>query len=1341
MSVSRFSALALVILLAAGGASAATYTVSKNLNPDANPGQFQTIQAAVNATTAAGDVVLILDTEIYAEQVTIDGREDHPWKMPKHATNNIVGGKNGITIRYVPQAGNSLARPTIRYQDKINVSPKDRREGATEGDTLGSSNNFATNGALRIIRASGITIEGINIDGGGSYPFANPGVWREKETDNSGKYPLCHGNSAVAVVVSSNVQIRDCKLTNAFFGIAVKDRNTGGIFANRNPGDNDVTIPLSKFGGTGYHLFEYNRLANNDVGVYFESSWDRGSTIRYNLIYGSYHRVAKPTDTEAADWASAGIKFKDNYLSPVAIYNNTFFENEANIAGGWQIGAQHLLYNNIFGRRKISATSTNQFADPQNNAVMDGKFPNRMFNCLFSATQEIQIQSQAFDQDKCAPHVRATYISDVSFRNNMPKPESDSSMFVHNYSCNYGTPGNPQPDQPGVWRQNTTGPKPGGLMTADRNNQNAAAFPRAANIRWLETAGLTISGQQGASMILQNLFESTDSGSANFLVPKWSDTLVQKYIKGQGWADGTRNEAGEIPDIGAVQSSGKKPYTGAAPESRIRIQPAGPVMLSGGTATADIMVTTEVGSLSNVKVKSIRWIAPIPDNEGKDPGNVIIVGTGAIQNLTAGQSLNAGSNIGVKFTVTASTPLPKYGFFEIVVEGTSNGKTVTSDVGFLPYRELKYTLKVEFFDPTGTMTTARTWIDAGEPYRMRVRAFTIEDNGREVEYTDILHELSFRLMYEDGMLAYIRNSVGGTVRDTAANVRSGVVYPVYIEKAGGAIVSTSGTHTVNKDNYYVFLGTSQIEVRAGPPFQLKFLNPGPERLISPPALTVPDGMLPLITRGVRETVEVQVQDRFENPVGAGHDVKIEVDRTNVGNVDKTTSKTEADGVARFIAEVTNGARYDAVRMTASATMSIPGGRNTDVAGFQVGRVMDRLEIFYGDAGTGKEIDTNTGNWVRVTVKALSGGEVMPGKQQYVCVTPSDSRLMLAAAADGTGGATGSTTFPMANGVAVFYVGAEQSVEGGLDVSYQKTAGCDDGDFSLLDGSEAGIVFTKPETSLLWAVVFGDGTGRPDSVIVKFARVGDLPDRVELKWPSVAVDGVQTISVTGDKINVRDSVTLMVDFRGATTGGQSGARFLMGYTSISGNGRGLVTLYNGAASDDFFIDGVLDGVGPVIAAGEGGRGSPYLIENLNPGVSADTLIVQISEAIGGGDQLLGNAIFYSPTGGDPAVEVGTPLEVAIASADAGGGYRLIVTGATRPDSGGWIRFNPSGEVLDRADNPVTGGANGPHLLNRWVQVGKKEVSPMIDSAWYTSNSGTGYRNFVFVAFNKPVALDA
>ncbi len=235
---------------------------------------YKSVQSAIDAAKD-GDEVVIMDFAVYKEQVTIANK------------------KNFILRSDNPK---SLRKPTIQYQDKKNVGPTTCDEAKID-----SLINFDQNGALRVMRSSGVIIDGIKVDGGGASYFAYPRVW---DGDQKCQHPLFHGNAAVVVWISGAVVVRNCDLMNSYFGISFKDRNEGGIYANANPADNKkwAVVPLSGFGKTGNHIVEYNRIHGNSWGIYFESTWDLGTVIRYNLIYENFQPTAKVTDIQKLTW-------------------------------------------------------------------------------------------------------------------------------------------------------------------------------------------------------------------------------------------------------------------------------------------------------------------------------------------------------------------------------------------------------------------------------------------------------------------------------------------------------------------------------------------------------------------------------------------------------------------------------------------------------------------------------------------------------------------------------------------------------------------------------------------------------------------------------------------------------------------------------------------------------------------------------------------------------------------------------------------------------------------------------------------------------------------------------
>jgi len=1328
MSVRRLSVPMLVMLavmLAAGTAFAQTgkrkqadshIGVAKNLN-NFEDAQYTSIQAAVNAAKA-GQTIEILDTEVYDGQVTIDGRETSPWTA-------VTGGsKHGLRIRYVPPSGtapnSNFARPTIRYRDTQNTSPTSVQQAKTDGELPGSGGNFETCGALRIIRAEGVVIDGIAVDGVSAYPFGASGVWCDQNGQNCSN--LFHGSAAITLVVAGGAVIRNCDIKNAYFGINVKDRNTGGVFGNPNPADNDNTVPLSTFGTVGGHLIEYNRIHNNSVGMFFESAWDLGSSVRYNLIYNNNHTTTTSglITIDKNNQSAGAFLFKDMYLSPVAIYNNTLYNNTGNFLGNWKMGGQHLIFNNIFSK-----------SDPEKNPspymVIDALFPNRMHNCVFSANVQIQTQQQSnFNCDNAlAPG--GAYVNDVRLQGFANPEKSRVNLKI----CNNGVPTNP-PQTQGVDMT-----QPGARILGAQQN-TIPRFPttgdNVANVRWLQTEGYNAGG-----VSLAALFQSVDETNANFLVPKWDHPDVIEYIKNKGWTNiGVRNADGTLADLGAFPSSGGQQKTVG------RLKPSNVVLVSGGTrADASVFFSVEGGAtFSNPKIKYLRWVAPIPvQTESSWANDFTIVPASSLQRITNPPPtvLSVGNN---QFTFTLPSALAgssQYGFFEIVVEGTdANGNTVVSDVGFLPYRQLEYFLDVEFYNGTTKVTSVK----AGDQITMRVTA----RRGTSPFSTGPLNELTFRLQSAADAFVY---SPGGAELTSVKNATTPISnHTVYFTKAGKESVMGTGLYESGSQRL-VFLGVGDITVLPADPKKLVFVNPIPKSQVGE------NGIPPVINRGLPLDVLVEVRDMYDNPVGAGQTVGIVSNYPDRGNVVSPTATTGADGVARFVANVTNGETNDRFELTASMT-----GVTPDVALLRIGRVMDRLLVFYGNVGGGtawaadweanadSAIIGTIGEWKKVVVKAVSPDAVLTTQGGFVLVEPDNPLLIFASNPDGTGQ---GTIFPVTNGVATFYVGSlpsDVNVMGGITVTLLRSNDPGDRNNAISPGQRGEITFEKRIEGIIDAMVYGDGNGRPLRVDIRYDGSGATfasgltkPDSVSLTWAR-GEEALITAAVT-----VLDSVTIRASFVNA-----AGASLFTttGYTDISGDGRNLVMVYGGSATDDGVNAAfpVYEAIGPVIAAGGeqiAGRNSPIIMENLDPANVLDTIIIQLSEPLRGGaaESFVGaTSIVYSETGGDPATG-GTPLEVESAFLDVNSGanaYRLVLArGATRPQGGGWIRFNGANESIKDMAGQQGPSDNGVHVNNRWVQLIKKEVPPSVEAAWYTSDPITGIQDFVYLTFNKKVDL--
>lgn len=432
-----------------------TITVSKN-----GAGQFSSVQEAVDAAEP-GDQIVILDSETYEEQVTIDST------------------KSGITLK-----SQADPKPEIRWQDRKHIHPLDAN------DVINEIIDYDCNGALRILGTSGIIVDGIAVDGDGPFIFGAKEVWDQI-------IDFQHGNAAITISRSADIIIRNCETKNAFIGIYINDAAIGGIGSfGVNPSDVMISH-VSKFGSTGNHLIEENRIHNNSWGLFLETIWGLGSVVRYNLFFENHHysdefaQEVKNFTDEGTHNPGGAVLFKDDLMSPVAIYNNTFWRNFMRFASVWQSGGQHLVFNNIYGTpfRYL----TDYFDFPVETLVTDTVFKNRMHNCVYASQ---------FEEASVSINDGDTVVTGVNIIPGFEVEKSGSQISK------------------------------GALIIKP--------FPNEAENRWLETE-----------------FISTDPDNPDFLTPDWDNPFVQEFIVNKGWAAcGLRDSDGSMADIGAISSVG-----------------------------------------------------------------------------------------------------------------------------------------------------------------------------------------------------------------------------------------------------------------------------------------------------------------------------------------------------------------------------------------------------------------------------------------------------------------------------------------------------------------------------------------------------------------------------------------------------------------------------------------------------------------------------------------------------------------------------------------------------------------------------------------------------------------
>jgi len=1376
MSAKRLGAVVLILagLLAQTAYSQIVRTVTKD--PDHDGPRYTTIQAAVDAARP-NDIVEIIDLSVYAEQVTIDST------------------KGGLTIRSL----NPTARekPVIRWQDVTNRDPLT----STAAQTPGNRSTFEECGALRILRAANITIDGIRISGGGAAPFTSPDVWCTRSangTFGAPCHPLTHGNAAIAIVVAGGAVIRNCDLDSAYFGIAVKDRNIGGVFANPNPGDVDVTVPLSGFGKTGNHLFEYNRINRNSVGIYFESSWDLGSTVRYNLIYNNFHQpgtVVRQTNnnattqvgtngiftgaTGADDFGAAAISFKDNFLSPVAIYNNTLYNNHMNFLGNWQVGAQHLLFNNI-----LSRVSSGSQAEPSYRNLIKN-FPNRMHHTVMSAYQEIQRGNQNYQPISysplnppggCVPS-EAIFVQGVQMGHGLSNPTATSTRLENVQGCyvngaNVVRPGAPVPGA-------------------------------GSEVRWLQTEGHAATG-------LPNLFQSVDPTNPNFLHPIWTNADVQSFIAGKGWP--AYGAQGSPPDIGAIQQGGRN-------NTIVRILPSDVVMVSGTTAEARFAVNVENGTFDNATVRAIRWIQPIP---ATGTGNwfgesTTPIPATSIRTVTVptGTTINTrgGTNV-INFTIPApSTEGTQYGFFEIVLEGTdASGNRVTSDVGFLPFRTLQHRLRIVVLPLDGM--TPLTEVNAGQPVRLHITPLSVNPQGVETPWQGTLDQLALSLL-SDPLARLYHSTTHQEFMYTNTLGPGANVFPVYFTKKTEETVGGSATAVIQGVEV-VFRGSVGVRVKAGTPAKVSFRDPFPRAdLEQPPGSGT---MMPaqIINPGAPRQVRVLVTDQWDNPV----DVVVPMSLTPEGqsasnaacvsvlNIVTPTANTDTDpdpereGIAVFEVAVGCGMRGDWYDMKAEIA-SGPGVGAHDFGRLRVGATQDRLYTFLGGAngdpvGTHPNVLTNRddiveeyyrpedafidelgGTMVPLYVRVVSGGAA---KDQVatVCLRATDPQIEFyrdVAGAPGTEKSVESIVIDLnARGEGTVWITANADVDACIQTS-AVIGDCDTRDIAINNApTRCNVRFSRPSGSIERGEVFSvnNGNGIPDSMIVYFGgedvgandRWGDggtwtsVPERVSLTWPAdvggvwpSAVVTVERELIAPGVYNIEPLAgdptgrLLKVVFRGNVTGDHR-----PGYTSILGGRDMLGSLYwnGGAPGTDGWADmpfPIVERIGPVISeAGDvfdgGARQGPIIVENIAR--IQDTLMIEISEELAGSTPtdvpaLIGSSIVHR--NGE-----GAEINITVATATRSGNRVLL---ALAPgvfhdiQEGHFVRFNPAHPITDLPEF----GSNPVSSLNRWVPVSMRAIPAELisESSFYVNDpnlSGgiVNQINYVQFKLSKHVELD-
>ncbi len=616
----KLTLIAGALLLTCLQAYSAIRTVSKSAD---DGGQYRTITEAIN-NCEAGDEIVIKDFGIYEERI-------------------VITQKNNLTLR--SEDPGLSKKPTIRWLDTKNVGPRNAVESKID-----SLITYQHNGALFIYQSQNVTVSGLNIDGDGLAPFGYSGIWNSKD-------PLFFGNCGVNILQSGNVAIRYCDIKNAFYGVYVNDQNPGGVFTYTSSYDFGKWAfkPMSAFGKAGNHIIEYSRIHNNSFGLLFESSWDLGSTVRYNLIYENHHLDSMYAKIKAmpdgGNQPGGAFMFKDDLFSPLAIYNNTLWHNSLIFVGHWKAGHQHLVFNNIFAEpykywKSITAMSDWMDISP--------KLTYRMHNCLFAAqkqgpescSQIYQVSIITPDSQVITGKDTITAVQGIQLMNGMTKWEIEGVIVPITLALPSG--------DTTLYERADWVIKPGAL---------SLDFPKEATIRWLEMK-----------------FKSTDSSSSDFLVPDLSDSITKACIVNAGW-----KESG-IADIGA-----SVPFAKGS-----NIIPVDPAYITDNKIVLHFKLDVPEDVLPKLNLKYLRLVKGLvndPNAFGAVPKLVIpqsnIVSLGSF-------SISGNTNL-IELSIPASDTSDQYGFVEMIFnDGT--GSSAMNVVGFIPYRKLFPPLSVQILD-------------------------------------------------------------------------------------------------------------------------------------------------------------------------------------------------------------------------------------------------------------------------------------------------------------------------------------------------------------------------------------------------------------------------------------------------------------------------------------------------------------------------------------------------------------------------------------------------------------------------------------------------------------------
>ncbi|MDO5576595.1 MAG: hypothetical protein Q4F84_05905, partial [Fibrobacter sp.] len=813
--------------------------------------------------------------------------------------------------------------------------------------------------------------------------------------------------------------------------------------------------------------------------------------------------------------------------------------------------------------------------------------------------------------------------------------------------------------------------------------KEGAMFPEDAKNRWYEP-----------------VFKSTDPESPNFLVPDWDDSLMYEFVVDQGDpTTGILDADGSIADLGAI------PFHGDLSKDKIIITPTQPAFINGTKARISFRVHAIEGDMTDPEIKYIRWVHNIPDNTNSwgtgakpIPASGIVVPTGDL-------GIEMGSNT-LNLTIPAMAAVDSISFFEMVVEGTgSNGKKVTSTVGFVPYRQLQYKFVIEVYDVSGK--TKLESVVVGEPVLMKIKPERIDGAPMKdvsVDYVELaLGSIEYKLKDEKGKDLSFLTGVPTSGKDT-------VVMFTRIPDGGMEMITATGMFdTTNSANNEAIAGASDpIKILPGKPAQIKFQDPPSGNKARPSVIQ---------RGGACREVTLYVFDKYGNKTIEPANVSIKSQDKSKGDFTcDTEKKSDENGEVVFeCLTVIDGEKDDVFSIEAKLDA------DTDVydtAWLKLGNITDMFVIYYDtvelNSDTMVEIDACSIERVPVIIRAMANKNMVTTRQTKFQITFDKSGL---AAYSSDTAKDPITEYALVDGEAVIWLQSNvQLVENG------KIQITPIGDRSIMSNQRTGINFKYCENPVKVAYYYADnGNGAVNKIEVHFSEPinkESMPDTLVFYWPDRnAANGKRVVTKEGMKIDSKDpsvvNITLDNPFDKFITVATSSADSLLGDCISYSKEMNFVFVKKFPVKEK---------VGPLLM---GAVLMERLVEN-----GDDTLYLTFSEPIPeDAKSLVANGLNLIKGGEQITLDV---LNAKYISKDT---VLAIVknAGSSSPKEGDSLCLNPKSSVKDMAGNSV-------HEKNRPVVIMQRDVPPDILEALYYDKDGNGIVDRIVAEFNKKIKLE-